>query len=101
MFTADEGVRGGKIIPLKKMADEALEGCDCVKRVYVYKRTGADVPMKSGRDVFLDDVSKILHIIEISAIRRVPDFILIKGECVEFHKPKTTLLLYMYVTFML
>ena len=58
MFTADEGVRGGKIIPLKKMADEALEGCDCVKRVYVYKRTGADVPMKSERDVFLDDVSK-------------------------------------------
>ena len=61
MFTADEGVRGGKTIPLKKMADEALEGCDCVKRVYVYKRTGADVPMKSGRDVYLNDVSKIVH----------------------------------------
>ena len=62
MFTADEGVRGGKIIPLKKMADEALEGCDCVKRVYVYKRTGADVSMKSGRDVFLNDVSEILEL---------------------------------------
>ena len=62
MFTADEGVRGGKVIPLKKMADEALEGCDCVKRVYVYKRTGADVSMKSGRDVFLNDVSEILEL---------------------------------------
>lgn len=68
MFTADEGVRGGKIIPLKKMADEALEGCDCVKKVYVYKRTGADVPMKSGRDVFLDDVSEILHNIISSVV---------------------------------
>ena len=68
MFTADEGVRGGKIIPLKKMADEALEGCDCVKKVYIYKRTGADVPMKSGRDVFLDDVSEILHNIISSVV---------------------------------
>ena len=57
VFTADEGVRGGKTIPLKKMVDEALEGCECVKKVYVYKRTGADVPMKEERDVVLDDVS--------------------------------------------
>ena len=57
VFTADEGVRGGKVIPLKKMVDEALEGCECVKKVYVYKRTGADVPMKSERDVVLDEVS--------------------------------------------
>ena len=60
MFTADEGVRGGKIIPLKKMVDEALEGCKCVRRVYVYKRTGADVPMKIERDVVLDEVSGIV-----------------------------------------
>ena len=57
VFTADEGVRGGKIIPLKKMVDEALEGCECVRKVYVYKRTGADVPMKIERDVVLDEVS--------------------------------------------
>ena len=57
VFTANEGIRGGKVIPLKKMVDEALEGCDCVKKVYVYKRTDTDVPMKSERDVFLDDVS--------------------------------------------
>ena len=57
MFTADEGVRGGKIIPLKKMVDEALEGCECVKKVYVYKRTGGEVPMNSERDVVLDEVS--------------------------------------------
>lgn len=60
VFTADEGVRGGKIIHLKKMVDEALDGCQCVKKVYVYKRTGADVPMNSERDVVLDDVSVLL-----------------------------------------
>ena len=58
VFTADEGMRGGKVIPLKKMVDNALEGCECVRKVYVYKRTGADVPMNSERDVVLDEVSR-------------------------------------------
>ena len=58
VFTADEGMRGGKVIPLKKMVDNALEGCECVRKVYVYKRTGADVPMNTERDVVLDEVSR-------------------------------------------
>lgn len=58
VFTADEGMRGGKVIPLKKMVDNALEGCECVRKVYVYKRTGADVPMNSERDVVLDEVRR-------------------------------------------
>ncbi len=46
VITADEGVRGGKRIPLKKFVDEALsiKGTECVKHVLVVRRTGAHVP---------------------------------------------------------
>ena len=50
VITADEGVRGGKTIPLKRNVDTALEQRD-VSTVVVVTRTGADVPMKEGRDV--------------------------------------------------
>ena len=50
VITADEGVRGGKVIPLKRNVDAALEHRD-VATVIVVRRTGADVPMKDGRDV--------------------------------------------------
>jgi acetyl-CoA synthetase len=55
VITADEGVRGGKRIPLKRNVDTALETCD-VPTVIVVTRTGADVPMKDGRDVLYSDV---------------------------------------------
>lgn len=60
MFTADQGVRGGKVIPLKETVDEALKDCDCVRRVFVARRTGAEVPFTEGRDVWLDDVSNFI-----------------------------------------
>ena len=50
VITADEGVRGGKRIPLKANVDKALEQGD-VATVIVVTRTGADVPMKEGRDI--------------------------------------------------
>jgi acetyl-CoA synthetase len=50
VITADEGVRGGKAIPLKRNVDTALEQRD-VATVIVVTRTGADVPMKDGRDI--------------------------------------------------
>jgi acetyl-CoA synthetase len=59
VITADEGVRGGKRIPLKANVDEALDLCG-VDTVIVVTRTGAEVPMKAGRDVFYSAVREAL-----------------------------------------
>ena len=56
VFTADEGVRGGKSIHLKETMDKALVGCDCVRRVFVASRTGTKVNMEPGRDISLEEV---------------------------------------------
>jgi len=56
VITADEGLRGGKVIPLKGNVDEALKDCPQVSDVIVIRRTRADVPMTEGRDVFYSDV---------------------------------------------
>jgi acetyl-CoA synthetase len=50
VMTADEGLRGGRTIPLKANVDEALKQCPDVKTVLVVQRTGADVNMQKGRD---------------------------------------------------
>jgi acetyl-CoA synthetase len=51
VITADEGLRGGKPIPLKANTDEAVEKCPFVEKVVVVKRTGGQVPWTPGRDV--------------------------------------------------
>jgi acetyl-CoA synthetase len=53
VITADEGLRGGKRIPLKRTVDEALTiaGTECVKHVLVARRTGVRVPMFEPRDL--------------------------------------------------
>jgi acetyl-CoA synthetase len=58
VICADEQVRGGKHIPLKPAVDEAftMGGCESVKKVVVYQRTGASVAMQAGRDVRWADV---------------------------------------------
>ena len=56
VITADEGLRGGKKVPLKANTDEALKKCPSVETVIVVNRTGGDVNMQEGRDVWYEDV---------------------------------------------
>ena len=58
IITADEGVRGGKIIPLKATTDEALTNCPNVKKCIVVKRTGNYVYWNSERDVWYHELIK-------------------------------------------
>jgi acetyl-CoA synthetase len=51
VITADEGLRGGRAIPLKANVDAALEHHGKVRRVIMLRHTGADVPMVEGRDL--------------------------------------------------
>ncbi len=57
LITADEGLRGGKTVPLKANADRACEiAGGMVKKMLVVQRTGADVPMTEGRDHWLHEI---------------------------------------------
>ena len=56
IITADEGVRGGKIIPLKKITDEALNQCPNIKKCIVVKRTGNEINWVEDRDVWYDQI---------------------------------------------
>ena len=57
VITADEGVRGGRKIPLKDNVDEALRNCPNVHSVITVKHTGNEVPWNADRDVWYDDLT--------------------------------------------
>jgi acetyl-CoA synthetase len=59
VITADNQVRGGKLLPLKAIVDEAINlgGCGSIKNVLVVKRSGADIAMTAGRDVWMAELA--------------------------------------------
>ena len=58
IITADEGVRGGKTIPLKEITDEALLNCPNVKKCIVVKRTGNSIRWDPEKDIWYHDLIK-------------------------------------------
>ena len=52
VITGDEGLRGGRVVPLKANVDKTLAECPSVATCIVVRRTGAEVPMVSGRDMY-------------------------------------------------
>ncbi|HRY05522.1 MAG TPA: acetate--CoA ligase [Hyphomicrobiaceae bacterium] len=62
IITSDEGYRGGKTVPLKKNADEALKKCSGGEKLLVVRRTGNPVPWTPGRDFWLHE-----EIVKVSA----------------------------------
>jgi len=56
VITADQGLRGGRKVPLKANADIACEKTECVKRMVVVKRGGEDVEWKDGRDLWYHEL---------------------------------------------
>jgi len=57
IITADEGIRGGKPIPLKANTDAALNSCPMCKTVVVVKRTGGKIDWVEGRDYWYHDIT--------------------------------------------
>ena len=57
VITADEGVRGGKLVPLKRNTDEAIAKCDHDVSTIVVRRTGNDVPINPGREVWYHEAA--------------------------------------------
>ena len=55
LITADGNYRGGKLIELKKLADEAIKETPTIEKSVVVRRLGSDVTMQAGRDIYLDD----------------------------------------------
>jgi len=60
VITSDEGLRGGRAVPLKANVDKAIADADCVNSVVVVKRTGGDVAWTEGRDIWYhEEVAKV------------------------------------------
>jgi acetyl-CoA synthetase len=73
LITADEGIRGGRKVPLKTNGDTALEECPTVEKVIVVQRSAGDVPMDDGRDVWYheemaaDDIGNVCEAEQMDA----------------------------------
>ena len=71
LITADESIRGGKVFPLKKNVDEALEKISGVRNVLVIKRTGAQINFEQSRDIWWHEeknkVDNVCKPVEVNA----------------------------------
>ena len=78
VITADEGLRGGKRVPLKANVDKALAACPDVHTCLVVKRTGSDVDWSDGRDVWYEEfvASQSTDCAPVSVAAEDPLFIL-------------------------
>jgi len=59
LITADEGIRGGRLVPLKKNADIALSECPNVSTLLVVRRTGSDIDWSDGRDFWYHEIMAV------------------------------------------
>ena len=88
VITSDGGYRGTKTIPLKKIVDDALENCPSVDNTIVLKRTGEDVTMVEGRDIWWDDVIKGIDSENVAEVMDSEDMLFILYTSGSTGKPK-------------
>ena len=61
VITADQGIRGGRIVPLKENTEQALAECPNVHTVLTVRRTGGEIPWRAGRDVWYHELVDAQH----------------------------------------
>ncbi len=88
IITSDGGYRGTKTIPLKKIVDEALEKCPSVDNAIVLRRTGEDVNMIPGRDIWWSDVVKDVGIANVAEVMDSEDPLFVLYTSGSTGKPK-------------
>ena len=88
IITADEGVRGGKKIPLKETTDKALETCPLVKKCLLFKRTNKPINLIDDRDVYFDDLVESVSNICEPAVMAAEDPLFILYTSGSTGKPK-------------
>ncbi len=71
LIVADGAFQRGKIVPLKQIADEALQRCGTVEHVLVIKRTGQDVNMEQGRDMWYHELMNLPVATQSCALEQV------------------------------
>jgi len=88
VITSDGGYRGNKTIDLKGIVDEALTKCTCVNQVLVVKRTGAEINMENGRDLWLQPLLNKASAINVAEIMDAEDPLFILYTSGSTGKPK-------------